>query len=72
MKPQVVIIRKDKRVHKKLHLLAFMLTGGASAAVTAVSATNAAAYNRRTRKLSDRAVKFTAEEIAYMKAHTAK
>jgi hypothetical protein len=30
-KPQVVITRKDKRLHKWLHLGAFTATGGASA-----------------------------------------
>lgn len=51
-KPQVVIIRKDKRLHKGLHLFAFVLTGGASAPVTAAKAGTNAAYNARTAKLA--------------------
>jgi hypothetical protein len=51
-KPQVIIIRKDKRVkHKFLHLLAFGLTGGTSGIVTAAKVASDASYNARTRKL---------------------
>jgi hypothetical protein len=50
-KTPVVITRKDKRLKKGLHLLAFTLTGGASAPVTAVKAATNAGYNSRTRKL---------------------
>lgn len=54
-KPQVVIVRKDKRVsHKLLHALALGLTGGASGIVTAAEVTSHAGYNRRTRKLQKR------------------
>lgn len=52
-KPQVVITRKDKRLHKGWHALAFMLTGGASAPITAAKAGTNAAYNARTRKLAE-------------------
>jgi hypothetical protein len=51
--PPVVITRKDKRLHKGWHLLAFMLTGGASAPVSAAKAGTNAAYNARTRKLAE-------------------
>ena len=55
-KPQVVIIRKDKRVrHKILHTLAFGLTGGISGLVTAAEVANNAGYNARTRKLQEQA-----------------
>jgi hypothetical protein len=47
----VVIVRKDKRLNKTGHLLAFMLTGGASAVVTAGKAATNAGYNARTRQL---------------------
>jgi len=51
-KPQVVIIRKDKKVrHKLLHLTAFALTGGLSGVVTAAEVASHAGYNARTRKL---------------------
>jgi hypothetical protein len=50
-KPQVVITRKDKRLRKGWHLLAFMPTGGASAPVTAAKAGTNASYNARTREL---------------------
>jgi hypothetical protein len=53
-KPQVVIVRKDKRIrHKFLHAIAFGLTGGASGVVTAAEVTGHAGYNRRTRKLQE-------------------
>lgn len=52
-KPQVVIVRKDKRIrHKLLHAIAFAATGGASGIVTAAEAANHASYNARTRKLA--------------------
>jgi hypothetical protein len=47
----VVIVRKDKRLHKGAHLAAFMLTGGVSGVVTAAKAGTNAGYNARTRKL---------------------
>jgi hypothetical protein len=50
-KTPVVITRKDKRLKKGLHLLAFALTGGASAPVTAAKAATNAGYNSRTRRL---------------------
>ena len=51
-KPQVVIVRKDKRVsHKVLHAAAFAATGGLSGFVTAAEVTSHAGYNARTRKL---------------------
>lgn len=53
--PPVVITRKDKRLHKGAHLIAFALTGGASGAVTAAKAGTNAAYNARTRELQRRA-----------------
>lgn len=82
-KPQVVIVRKDKRIrHKLLHAIAFALTGGTSGLVTAAEAASHASYNARTRKLSEQAsggssvrrgrrlkVEFTPEERAYMAAH---
>jgi hypothetical protein len=50
--PQVVIIRKDKRVrHKFLHAVALVLTGGLSGIVTAAEAASHAGYNARTRRL---------------------
>lgn len=53
-KPQVVIVRKDKRIrHKFLHAIAFGLTGGASGIVTAAEAASHAGYNARTRKLQE-------------------
>jgi len=50
-KTPVVITRKDKRLKKGLHLLAFALTGGASVPVTAAKAATNAGYNARTREL---------------------
>ena len=51
-KPQVVIIRKDKRIrHKLLHATVFALTGGVSGIATAAEAANHASYNARTRRL---------------------
>lgn len=47
----VVIVRKDKKLKKSGHLLAFMLTGGLSAPVTAVKAATNAGYNARTRRM---------------------
>jgi len=47
----VVIARKDKKLHKGLHLFAFMMTGGASSVVTVAKATTNAGYNARTREL---------------------
>jgi hypothetical protein len=53
-KPQVVIMRKDKKVrHKLLHLTAFALTGGASGIITAAEVANHAAYNARTKRLQE-------------------
>lgn len=55
-KPQVVIVRKDKKVrHKLLHIAAFALTGGASGIVTAAEIANHAAYNAQTRRLQAQA-----------------
>jgi hypothetical protein len=51
----VVIVRKDKRLHKGLHLAALALTGGASGIVTAAKAGTNAGYNARTRKLMEQA-----------------
>jgi len=48
----VVVVRKDKRLRKGLHLAAFALTGGASGIVTAAKAGTNAAYNARTRKMA--------------------
>lgn len=69
--PQVVIVRKDKRIrHKWLHAVAFAATGGASGIVTAAEAANHAAYNARTRQLAaGKRPKLTAEERAYLAAH---
>lgn len=51
----VVISRKSKRLNRPFHLLAFLLTGGASAPVSAAKAASNAAYNARTRELQRRA-----------------
>lgn len=51
----VVIVRKDKRLHKGAHLVAFALTGGASGIVTAAKSGTNAAYNTRTRRLAEQA-----------------
>jgi hypothetical protein len=51
----VVIVRKDKRMHKLTHLGAFALTGGLSGVVTATRAAQIGAYNARTRKLAEEA-----------------
>lgn len=74
--PQVVIVRKDKRIrHKFTHLLAFGLLSGA---VTAAEALNHAGYNRRTRQLQagtsspqrrKSKVELTDEERAYLAEH---
>lgn len=47
----VVITRKDKKLNKTGHLLAFMVTGGTSSVYTAAKAATNAGYNARTRKL---------------------
>lgn len=47
----VVIVRKDKRLNKTGHLLAFMATGGTSSVYTAARAAYNASYNARTRRL---------------------
>jgi hypothetical protein len=66
-KPQVVITRKDKRLKKGWHLLAFVATGGMSAPVTAAKAASNAAYNARTGKLAgpsgDEEAEFRAEHV---------
>lgn len=49
---QVVITRKDKKLKKTGHLLAFALTGGTSSVYTAAKAATNAGYNARTRKLA--------------------
>lgn len=73
MKPQVVIVRKDKRIrHKFLHVVAFALTGGASGVVTAAEVVTNAQYNARTRKMQGIVhprIEFSDEERAYMAAH---
>lgn len=71
MSTQVVITRKDKRLHKGWHFFAFVLTGGASAPVTAAKAATNRSYNRRTEQLSERSAKvtWTEEEKAYLAAH---
>jgi len=51
----VVIVRKDKKLKKTGHLLAFMVTGGASSVYTATKAATNAGYNARTRKLMEQA-----------------
>ena len=50
----VVIVRKDKRLHKGVHLAAFLLTGGTSGVVTAARLGTNGAYNARTRRLARR------------------
>lgn len=52
---QVVITRKDKRLNKTGHLLAFALTGGTSGIYTATKAATNAGYNARTRELQRQA-----------------
>jgi hypothetical protein len=47
----VVIIRKDKKLHKGAHLAAFLLTGGLSAPISAAKGATNVSYNARTRKL---------------------
>jgi len=59
----VVIVRKDKKMHKLTHLAAFALTGGASSVVTATRAAQIAAYNARTRKLAAEADETGTDEI---------
>jgi hypothetical protein len=73
----VVIVRKDKRLHKGWHLLAFMVTGGASAPVTAAKAATNTSYNARTRKLAaagdgDEAAEFRAEHVPGSKEYKAR
>lgn len=76
----VVIVRKDKKLHRGAHLAAFILTGGASGVVTAAKAGTNAAYNARTRELQAEAEaeeqprpgRITRADREYMKAHTAK
>jgi hypothetical protein len=60
----VVIVRKDKRLNKTGHLIAFALTGGTSAAYTAAKAATNAGYNARTRKLQVQAEEPDADEQA--------
>lgn len=74
--PQVVIARKHKRLHSGLHILAFVLTGGASAPVTAARVVANASYNAETARLArpprtvrHRKIKLTDEERAYLAAH---
>jgi hypothetical protein len=75
---QVVITRKAKHTRWFLHAAAFAMTGGASAIVSAPVIAETAAYNARTAKMTAtparkvRKPTFTPEEIAYMKAHTAR
>jgi hypothetical protein len=51
----VVITRKDKRMSKLGHGLAFALTGGTSMLYTAAKGASNAAYNARTRELQRQA-----------------
>ncbi len=51
----VVIVRKDKKLNKTGHLMAFALTGGVSSVYTATKAATNAGYNARTRKLMEQA-----------------
>jgi hypothetical protein len=76
---QVVITRKHKRLHKGWHVLAFMLTGGVSAPVTAARVAANAAYNAETARLAGSSGtgnrtkrKLTDEERAYFAAHVPK
>ncbi len=50
----VVITRKDKRLFKTGHLLAFLATGGTSVLYTAAKSATNAGYNGRTRRLQRR------------------
>ena len=83
----VVITRKQRKTHWLLHAILFAFTGGMSAPVSAAVAAGNATYNSNTRKLAGqsaapqrprgragrvRASQFSPEELAYMKAHTAK
>jgi hypothetical protein len=54
-KAPVVIVRKDKRLNRTGHVLAFMLTGGTSSVYTASKAATNAGYNARTRRLQAQA-----------------
>jgi len=49
--PQIVIVRKQKKLHRGAHLLAFVLTAGASAPISAAAAASNAAYNAETERL---------------------
>jgi hypothetical protein len=60
-KTPVVITRKDKKLKKTGHLLAFALTGGASSVYTAGRAAANAGYNARTRQLQSEAAEAEAE-----------
>jgi hypothetical protein len=77
----VVITRKDKRLNKTGHTLAFMLTGGLSGAYTAAKAATNAGYNARTRKLveaseapqtADEQAEFRAEHVPASKEYKAR
>ena len=77
----VVIVRKHKKTHWLLHAITFGVTGGMSAPLNAAVVARNATYNATTRKLAETPaprrgrrgkVTFTPEELAYMKAHTAK
>lgn len=52
---QVVITRKDKKLGKIRHGIAFAVTGGASGIYTAAKAASNAGYSARTRKLAEQA-----------------
>jgi hypothetical protein len=60
----VVIVRKDKKLTKTGHALAFLLTGGTSSVYTAAKAATNAGYNARTRKLMAEAEAAEAPEEA--------
>jgi hypothetical protein len=60
----VVITRKDKRLNKTGHGLAFILTGGMSSVYTATKAATNAGYNARTRKLVAENEQAEAEQAA--------
>jgi hypothetical protein len=81
MSAQVVITRKSKKTRWLLHAVAFAATGGTSAIVSAPVIASTASYNARTERLVAENTpkpskpvkpgKLSAEDIAYMKAHTA-
>ena len=53
-RPQVVIVRKDKKIrHKLFHAAAFAATGGVSGIITAAEVANHASYNARTQQLQE-------------------